>query len=380
MKKVGVMMEEQKKICIISSSPSIGGAEIVLRDYLNESKHEFVLVVPETSEVERFFADVKSIKRKYLLPGYMQSSGNRYLSRIRNTAVFIKEAFFIMNLIRKGELNDTPIIYGNNTGSCLSLGIVEKFYKHKKKFIGHIHDMASNCSFTPIIRLLCRNMVTLTVSKKCKDELIQYAKYKPDNITVVYNGIRGGSFTKKNITEMNSPIILGFAGNIIERKGVLELVQAYRLLRDEGVDVTLKISYHSKDDEYFKKVDAILNNLPHRYENNSRDEMNQFYKSLDILLVPSRKDPLPTTVLEGMASGLIVMGSNVDGIPEMLKEEFLFNPGDENDIYKKLKWAIDNFEKLQKRCWTENPDKIKECFDSIVKTEKVDSIFDAYKD
>jgi glycosyltransferase involved in cell wall biosynthesis len=55
--------------------------------------------------------------------------------------------------------------------------------------------------------------------------------------------------------------------------------------------------------------------------------LNQLEKS-DILLVSSKHESLPMAIAESMASGKVVLASNVGGIPEMLENNvsgFLFD-------------------------------------------------------
>jgi len=50
-----------------------------------------------------------------------------------------------------------------------------------------------------------------------------------------------------------------------------------------------------------------------------RDDMNNFYRKIDFLIITSKKDPLPTVVLESMNSATPVVGYAVDGVNEMIK-------------------------------------------------------------
>ena len=61
---------------------------------------------------------------------------------------------------------------------------------------------------------------------------------------------------------------------------------------------------------------------------------------MDLLLVPSRFDPLPTVVLEASLEGVPVIGTDKDGIPEMqVDEDMLFNVDDIADAIRKIeKW------------------------------------------
>jgi glycosyltransferase involved in cell wall biosynthesis len=50
------------------------------------------------------------------------------------------------------------------------------------------------------------------------------------------------------------------------------------------------------------------------------EDPKSFYAGIDLLLVPSRQDPLPTVIVEAGLSGLPVVASSAGGIPEMITE------------------------------------------------------------
>jgi len=64
-----------------------------------------------------------------------------------------------------------------------------------------------------------------------------------------------------------------------------------------------------------------------------------------VFLLPSYFEGLPYTILEAMAHGLPVIATNVGAIPEVIEEGingFLINPGDIDDLTKKIKTLITN--------------------------------------
>lgn len=361
-------------ICIVSSSAAVSGAEVVLKDYLKNSKEEFILLLPDVRKVQEFFHGIPSVKEIVTLPGYMTQGKNKILSRIHNVNVVRKEAIFISKLLKNEKYKNIDIVYGSNVISCLSLGICRKKVSNKR-YILHIHDMMSFCSYTPLVKLLCRNMETITVSEKCKQELVSITNFKPEDITVVYNGIDNTFSPKNKELLIKSDIVIGYAGNIIERKGCIYLAEAFKKINSIYPSVQLKMSYHLKDDKYYSKVVEELDNCNVKWEQNTREQMKDFYHSIDILVVPSLKDPLPTTVLEAMACGDIVIGSNVDGIPEMLEEEYLFEPESADAIYNLLNTIIGSISKYRQICYQKNIKTIEQIFSQKEKIEKMDRIF-----
>ncbi|MCH2177069.1 MAG: glycosyltransferase, partial [Lentisphaeria bacterium] len=79
------------------------------------------------------------------------------------------------------------------------------------------------------------------------------------------------------------------------------------------------------------------------------------YAAADIFIIPSLEDNLPNTVLESIACGTPVIGSNVGGIPDMVRSGVtgdLFEAGNSQDLAFKLDaWmSRDDHELISKNC------------------------------
>ncbi len=116
-----------------------------------------------------------------------------------------------------------------------------------------------------------------------------------------------------------------FAGQIIERKGVADLLRAWMLL-PEQVQETAKLTIVGDDlgnrGLYRKKMETLARelNCPAQfvgYQNN----VGTWLAAADVVAVPSHVEPLGNATLEAMAVGLPVVGSRVGGIPEMIVHE-----------------------------------------------------------
>ena len=71
--------------------------------------------------------------------------------------------------------------------------------------------------------------------------------------------------------------------------------------------------------EYASKILTKLNsNFKYIGTLSRADLLREIYPIADVLLLTSERDPLPTVVLEAMASRVLVGANNIDGVPEMV--------------------------------------------------------------
>jgi glycosyltransferase involved in cell wall biosynthesis len=119
--------------------------------------------------------------------------------------------------------------------------------------------------------------------------------------------------------------IVLFAGQIIERKGVADLLHAWSLLASAvsehaelfivGDDLENNGAYRRRMESLAKEISA-----PARFMGFQRN-VAQWLTAADICVVPSHAEPLGNATLEAMAHARPVIGCNVGGIPEMIVDE-----------------------------------------------------------
>ena len=129
-----------------------------------------------------------------------------------------------------------------------------------------------------------------------------------------------------------------------------------------------------------KKQDAFLEDCLSRLDRDiacnvyygiPREQVFSKYKMMDLLLVPSRFDPLPTVVLEASLEGVPVIGTDKDGIPEMqVDKDMLFDVDDVAGAIEKIeKWFSLPFEVRK-----EKMDKAQTYIERTVTVEKKKSV------
>jgi len=115
---------------------------------------------------------------------------------------------------------------------------------------------------------------------------------------------------------------VGFIGRLVPEKGPTLLLDAFRVAEDQLEGVWLALA-GSGDLE--RDVRKRADDENHRFLGalSYPDQVAEFYRSIDILVVPSWRTPdweeqSPRSVIEGLLSGCTVVGADSGAIPEML--------------------------------------------------------------
>lgn len=126
--------------------------------------------------------------------------------------------------------------------------------------------------------------------------------------------------------------VVGFVGRIEPRKGPLDLARAAPALAEAGARVVLVgDDPFGSDPEYLARVRACAAVEHHGWVENAPGLM----RHLDVLVLPSYREPFGTVLAEAMAVGTPVVATEVDGLPEVVEDGItgmLVEPGDPDAI------------------------------------------------
>lgn len=220
--------------------------------------------------------------------------------------------------------------------------------------------------FSPDLYLMKRVGKVVTLTESVRSELVSSGKIEPEKVITVPLGVDTSEFypdiSIDNIKErygLNSKTIVLFASEIIRRKGVEYLVKAANIVVNQlGYKDTLflfkgKVS----EKEYLEEIHKLIGE--YKLEGNVKmilgyipqfEDVKRLYVASDIYVLPSLEDSMPTSLLEPLACGKPLVGTNIDGIVPIIKDGwngFLVEPANEEQLAEKIRYLIDHPEKWE---------------------------------
>lgn len=177
------------------------------------------------------------------------------------------------------------------------------------------------------------------LSEKNREDIIKRVNYKPKRIKVVYNGITP---RLRNLAEESSIIfennfIIGFVGLLYEGKGLNYLIDAFSEVNRIFPDSKLVIVGDGPDKQKFVKKVIELNLKNNVIFTGYQKNPIRYMKGFSLMVVPSLSEAFGMVILEALYVNIPVIGSNVGGIPEVLKyDDLLFQSGNTKDLESKI--------------------------------------------
>lgn len=174
----------------------------------------------------------------------------------------------------------------------------------------------------------------LFVSRALRDQLCgESQKLRNDPLAVVYDGLplpevpaenaRVAAKAELGIAAEKSLVL--FAGQIIERKGVADLLHGWASLAAQWspqAELCLVGDDLAGEGAYRHEMERLANTLgaPVRFLGFQKN-VDRWLAASDIVMVPSHVEPLGNATLEAMAQARPVIGGDAGGIPEMVVHE-----------------------------------------------------------
>ena len=318
--------------------PHIGGVGVHInslsKELLKNGEEVFVITYPHK--------DIKNEVNK----DYMDNNGIKVIGTRGINIPGLRSLFYVLfgtiNLIRIVRKYNIDIIHGHYLYPAGLIAVLGGMFTKKKVYVtSHGSDMfclyPQHKFMRPIIRfVLKRADVVLAVSESLKEEILKtnipniekkvrlnwntvdINEFKIANNDSDHHSKNNSNYNFKN--ELNipkdKPIIL-FVGNIIKRKNVATIIDAKKQLKSGCVLVVVgdgPLLNSLKEKVKVENVEDVI-------FTGARNDIANVIQSSDLLILPSYSESFGLVLIEALACGKPVIGSNVGGINEIINED-----------------------------------------------------------
>ena len=194
----------------------------------------------------------------------------------------------------------------------------------------------------------------IAVAGACRDFLIQHESIPPEKITLVPNAIDLRRFSPGNANRAESrnkfglPIdakVIAGVGRLNPQKNFSLFLDIAAALAPRFPELRFLLAGEGPEESMLREKARTLGLADRIVFAGYVADTRQVYAAADILLMPSRFEGLPMTLLEAMAMGLPVVASKLDGIAEVIedgREGFLIESNDTHGFVERCAALLEN--------------------------------------
>jgi phenylacetate-CoA ligase len=135
------------------------------------------------------------------------------------------------------------------------------------------------------------------------------------------NPVPDDLFEKNPPTELREPVVF-YLGALLQAKGLSELLTAFAALHVTDPSARLILAGSGPEQENLQKAvrDLGLRDNVEFLGWIGSEQKNSWLKRARVLVLASHSEAQPMAVLEAMASGVAVIGTNVGGVPDLIQD------------------------------------------------------------
>lgn len=361
----------------VSYFPYYGGTSVRLYSLLSSMPYESILVTSNelsdgnvTELKVESFGNIKVKRAPLAVEGIYTKSPLRYVKKIfQNPRILFNSARFDeFDVVHAHEM---PIFFqaAKKLSIKLNKPLVIEFHAIRKDYYGSYITVPKFKKTVPKIKGIlntfhgeriikdvlkhCDHVITLTHLQK--RWISNHYKIKQDLITVVPNGVDINKFTpryRKKSEEVKekfslSNTIVMYSGALDRVNGITDFVNIIPSILNKKPDISFLFIGHGNE----KLIIALSKKYPQvkLLPTVHYDEMPIYYQMCDLFVIPrpstiSAETLTPLKLLEVMAMGKPVLGSDVGGIAEVIKHGengYLFEKGNMESFKKTLLEVLD---------------------------------------
>lgn len=320
----------------LCTSPGFGGLELYainVTTYLNQAGHSVNAVCA---------ADT-------MIHDRLQKSNIKFkIIRVVNRFLPVIAALRLARYIDKHRIDVMHMHWGKD----LLFAVLAKKFARRDFRLVYTRQMAlTRFKHDWYHRFLYRNVdCYIVITRQLMGQASKYLTIEKDRIKLLYYGvvspIEAGCidcaqfYNEYKIPHQSTKIAL--FGRIEELKGQHLLIEAVNQLKQKGHAVHASLVGHIMDEDYFNGLQQTVNSYGLQQEVSYlgfHDNPVSMMPCFDIVVLATKCETFGLVLIEAMRSGVVVIGSDCGGVPEIIDDEdsgLLFKSGSAESLFTAL--------------------------------------------
>jgi len=261
----------------------------------------------------------------------------------RNILSPFKDILSLINLVRILRKYNFQILHAH-TPKASFIGQIAGKIAGTPIVIRTVHGLSFHEYTDPLLRFFLIRMekivgkisdMILSQNSEDIDTAIKTGICEPEKIILLGNGInlkdydpdqinpREQEQLRRKFNIKDDDRVIGFVGRLVEEKGLLDLFQAVRIVRESIDNIKLLVIGNT---DYAKK-DAVTPDMAKEFGISDicvftgiQVDMPLFYSLMDIFVLPAINEGIPRVAMEASAMGIPSILNNVRGCREVVRD------------------------------------------------------------
>lgn len=316
--------QSEKRVLHLVDTLGLGGAQTVLKSFFEEQKeNDGIFLFALRSRKTTMKVDHPNVR---IMPSLRKYS-------------FIP-LFELYRLIKKEQVN---VLHCHLFRSHVFGWLLKKIFFPQVKLVFHEHGQIfrGNFYYNSFMRWTCSRVdLFLVVSENTQKKLLEITNVAKERVEVVYNFVDLEKFEERKESKVKNVFTIGFVGRLNKIKRVDLLIEAFSIFNKKNKRTKLLIVGSGPEELNLKEQVSALSLEEKVQFLGYQKEPENFYQKFNILVLCSESEACPMTLFEAMASGVPVIGSDIEQIREFLappRRGLSFKSGNAIDLANEIK-------------------------------------------
>jgi len=222
------------------------------------------------------------------------------------------------------------------------------------------------------------SLFIVCISHYCKSQMMLFSDQEDwHRLKIVHCGIDPERFGYADVRETGGNLL--YIGRLAAEKGIPVLFESLSLLAGRGYDFLVTMVGDGPDRAALEEM-AVRLGISDRLTfagYAGQDEVKEHLQKSDVLILPSFAEGVPVTLMEAMACGVPVIGTQVGGVPELIEHDRtgqLVPPADSATLADAIIRYLDDPE-LRERVSRQGREKVVQDFNLTTELDKLTLLF-----